>query len=54
MLQCILYTNNPLKSYYADNLLKKKIIKQKQEMQLMCEPCDWFARAHSIRVSMVT
>ena len=23
-------------------------------MKLMCEPCDWFARAHLIRVSMVT
>ena len=46
-------TNNPLKTYYADNLLKrklkkKKIIKQKQDKFIES------ARADSIRVAMVT
>ena len=33
---------------------ENKMLKQKQEMKLMCEPCDWFARVNSIRVFMVT
>ena len=48
------YTNNPLKSYYADNLLTKRKLKEKKIIKQKQEKFIEFACADSIRVVMVT